>query len=171
MDTLPKRFMDKVNFTSDCWLWIGVKNDGGYGQFSLNGKKIRSHRFVWEHFKGEIPKGMEVCHKCDVPNCVNPNHLFLGTHQDNMADKTAKGRNPHMSGEKNGSAKLSQSQVDEIRRLYRRQKRGKNGTIGEYTTRGLAEKFGVGKSQIIRILNQKSWLSNGQDNRYESRSS
>lgn len=69
----------------DCWLWKGTINNG-YGIFYCNGLRIRAHIISYIIFKNEVPKGKEVCHKCDNPSCVNPNHLYLGTHQDNMKD-------------------------------------------------------------------------------------
>lgn len=77
---------------SGCWLWTGGANDMGYGSLGIGGKKLYAHRASYEWFHGAIPKGMEVCHKCDVPLCVNPDHLFLGTHKENMSDSARKGR-------------------------------------------------------------------------------
>ena len=77
---------------SGCWLWIGVKNKKGYGQYSINDRPGLAHRKSWTIFKGEIPNKLFVCHKCDVTSCVNPEHLFLGTNKDNMKDMATKGR-------------------------------------------------------------------------------
>lgn len=75
------------------WMWIGSKTPNGYGKLSINNKTVGAHRIVWEMFRGPIPKGMFVCHHCDTPGCVNPYHMFLGTHTDNMKDCASKGRN------------------------------------------------------------------------------
>ncbi len=75
---------------SGCWLWTGSGNQRGYGLFFVNRKCISTHRASWVIHNGEIPKKMHVLHKCDVPACVNPQHLFIGTHQDNMRDMMEK---------------------------------------------------------------------------------
>lgn len=77
---------------SDCWIWKGCRNWANYGTMRKNGKNAFTHRIAWEIYKGEIPKGLFVLHRCDNPPCCNPEHLFLGTPQDNSRDMTAKGR-------------------------------------------------------------------------------
>jgi len=86
------RFFQKVNKTDKCWLWTGALNSRGYGCFSIDRKSKLAHRYSYEIYKGEIPKGMYVCHACDVPNCVNPDHLWLGTASDNIKDMFKKDR-------------------------------------------------------------------------------
>lgn len=80
---------------SGCWLWLGTTNPLGYGRFRLDGKTLSAHRVAYELFESKIPNNLCVCHKCDVRCCVNPAHLFLGTHKDNEQDKLAKGRHRH----------------------------------------------------------------------------
>src|ERR1700761_773896 len=91
-----------------CWIWNGAVSGNGYGINTRAGKGKRMHREYYTHFKGPIPEGMHVCHRCDVPRCVNPDHLFLGTNADNMADKVAKGRQTRGAASK--SARLTEKQ-------------------------------------------------------------
>lgn len=94
--------MRRVQKTSSCWIWLGGGNEkSGYGHASFKSRTQGAHRVAWLLFRGAIPKGRFVLHKCDVRRCVKPAHLFLGTHQDNMDDMYAKGRGP--TGNKNGS--------------------------------------------------------------------
>lgn len=86
------RFWSKVRRGSSCWTWSGRIGDRGYGQFDDGDRTLRAHRVAWTLTRGEIPAGMQVLHRCDNPACVRPDHLFLGTHDDNMRDMAAKGR-------------------------------------------------------------------------------
>lgn len=103
---------------SGCWLWIGADygNDDGYGRFCLGGRNQKAHRCSWQLYVGEIPSGMLVLHKCDTPGCVNPDHLYLGTHADNTRDKESRNRGNQAKGEDHGFAKLTEQDVIEIRK-------------------------------------------------------
>lgn len=141
---LPDDFLQRVEKTDTCWLWKGNKKENGYGRYFIgSGRYIRAHRFSWSHLNGEIPKGLLVLHKCDVRECVKPDHLYLGTHKDNMRDMRLKGR---------VASRLTYSQVTEIRKTYQR------GVPGEFSQMGLAKKYGVGYSHIAAIVNNKLWI-------------
>lgn len=127
-----KTFWDYVNKTESCWLWTGRLSISGYGQFRQNKRFHRAHRVAWEITNGAIPDGLCVCHKCDVRHCVNPEHLFIGTCQDNANDRVAKGRSHipskecavHLiagkfkTGTSNPRGKFTDEQIAEIRRRY-----------------------------------------------------
>lgn len=113
-------------------------------------KLLNAHRVAWIITHGEVPKGMLVCHKCDNPPCCNPNHLFLGTHADNVRDCVRKKRKNPVHGERQWCAILSESDVREIRRRYVF-RGGKNSTLG------LAKEFGVDRSTITAITTGRIW--------------
>lgn len=146
------RFFLRVTKTPTCWLWSGCLFGNGYGDFSPTKEKrhILAHRFSYEIHLGEIPNGMHVCHRCDVRNCVNPAHLFIGTAKDNMLDMIQKGRRtpgPFMYGTTNPACKLSWDKVREMRSLHLK-----------LTYDQLADKFGVSKSLVGEIVRGRIWL-------------
>jgi hypothetical protein len=149
--SLWDRFHDKVmpEPNTGCWLWTGATKELGYGVIGLGRREegtAKAHRVAWKLYKGEIPEGMNVLHRCDMPACVNPRHLFCGTLADNMQDCVQKGRNfvPNNKGENAKWAKLDAEKVAEIRT------RKLKGT--EY-----ARQYGVSKSAIYEIWRGKNW--------------
>lgn len=135
-----------------CWLWSGSTIKHGYGQIHTKlGDKyvtILAHRFFYEHHKGSIPDGHHICHDCDNPNCVNPDHLWVGTQKDNMIDMINKGRSNHIYGERHTKAKLTDSQVIEVREKY---------STGRYTQQELANLYKIDRSSIGRIVRFDTW--------------
>jgi hypothetical protein len=128
--------------TSGCWLWLGRPQSTGYGQLHVSGKRTLAHRYSWELEIGPIPDGMYVLHRCDNRLCVNPDHLFVGTHQDNMDDMVRKGRCP--TGEDHWNAKLTRKDVTAIRKSTKSQ-------------RALAREYGVGQKNISHIITERTW--------------
>jgi len=149
--TLEERFWEKVDKKSDskCWEWTASLRSDGYGQlhYIQDGRRycLPAHRLSWSiHFK-EVPHGKQVLHRCDNPKCVNPNHLFLGTNEDNRQDMVNKKR--HMFGEKHISAKLKETNILYIRRAY---------TNGRSLS-ALAREFDVYPSTIERVVKERTW--------------
>lgn len=138
------RYADKASHPDGCWVWTAYVNPNGYGTLFWEGKKHFAHRISWEAVHGPISPGMFVCHTCDNRRCVNPNHLWLGTQADNVADMVVKGRRQMAKGEESGRAVLSENDVRAIRRSKENQKT-------------LAAVYGVGKNTIHCIVRGKSW--------------
>jgi len=152
-----RRFWKYVNKTESCWLWFGSRMPRGYGTILLQashrgGKRRLVHRVSWTLRNGQIPLGFCVCHHCDVPNCVNPSHLFLGTLSDNMKDAAKKGRlhcqkNPHeYRGESNSRSVLKDTDIRKIRSLK-----------GKMTYREIGEIYNMTKGGIGHIMRGESW--------------
>jgi len=145
--TLEERFLDRClpEPNSGCWLWGGSWfPKTGYGQIKVRGKPEGAHRVSWELHCGPVPQGLCVLHKCDVRPCVNPAHLFLGTHRDNTADMFRKRRANTAHSERHGKVKLTAEQVRAIRESTRSQRED-------------ALAFGVHPSSISLIKAGKNW--------------
>ena len=138
-----------TKFEDRCWMWCGAKDRDGYGHIKVKGKLRVAHRLSWEIYIGPIPEGLNVLHHCDTPPCVNPAHLFLGTDRDNTRDMIAKGRrhNSPAVGEQVGSSKLTEEQIQEIRRLY----------YPGVNQKELGLRFKVAQSAISKIVTKKNW--------------
>lgn len=141
-----------------CWEWSGARSTAGYGQLRTGGRLGYAHRFSYQHFVGPIPPKMQVCHKCDNPPCVNPNHLFVGTAKDNAADMVRKGRgaNGDRTRSRDVLAKLNPANVVDIRRDYVAHSRHAN-------TKTLARKYGVTQAAIWYVIAGRTWTDVTQD--------
>lgn len=147
----------EVDLETMCWNWIGTINRGSkkqYGSIKANGKSVAAHRFSWEFYNNsKIPTGMIVMHKCDNPKFVNPMHLQLGTHKENMEDMVSKNRqakgdsfskrNP-AKGSRNGLSKLTEHQAMEIFKDTRSQ-------------RSIAQQYGISQAVVHNIKSMKTW--------------
>ena len=145
-----ERFHGKYEKSGDCWIWVAGTRPNAkgtlYGRHYMdNGKSIGAHRFSYMLHHGDIPTGGYICHKCDTPLCVNPDHLFLSDHKGNMEDMVKKGRSYKGSGEKANSSKLTNEQATEIRRSTLSQSK-------------LSKIYNVSQSTISRIKNMETYV-------------
>lgn len=138
---MDEKFMARVRKdpSTGCWLWTGEVNAKGYGRTWVNGKREKAHRVAWRETNGPIPEGMVLCHRCDRPSCVNPDHLFLGDMRVNAIDMVRKGRAP--------AAKLSRSRAEEIRTRVQ---------AGE-SMRSIAREVGVDPKTIRLLVRGATW--------------
>jgi len=145
------RFWEKVNKTRGCWLWTACcqgdtkSKAGGYGSFRVQGKNVTAHRYSWILHNGPVPDGLHVLHDCDVRTCVNPRHLYLGTHQDNMRDRTERQRLTPIVGEGHANSKLTDDDVRWIRST--------DGML----QREMAEILGISQTNVGFIKRGVTW--------------
>jgi hypothetical protein len=157
---IEKRFWERIqkqatvtspHVSTPCWLWTGGKKSNGYGVLGNLGKLVHVHRLSYQLHYGDLPMGKpHVCHHCDNPACVNPEHLFAGDDRDNGEDRANKGRNviPDNNGAKNPAAILTAEKVLAIRARHD----GKHGSISR-----LAREFGVDRTTVSLIVKRKTW--------------
>ncbi len=146
--TTEQRFWAKVNKTDGCWLWTAGLDNNGYGCFWHNGTMHKAPRISWLLTTGAEPGGAFVCHHCDTPACVRPDHLFLGTQRDNLRDMSSKGRRRAGVGERHRSAKLTESDVLKIRQMF----------TGHWATAAdMASHHGITVRSVYDIVNRKTW--------------
>lgn len=153
MTPIPESHVDKTASPRGCWLWTGGRNEKGYGKLHVGAGRYRYvHRVAYENAFGELRRDLCVCHRCDVRNCINPEHLFLGTYAENTADMVAKGRNRPMragstDGEHHYQHKLTDALVVEIRRRIRAGEKGSH----------IAEELGVSSATISEAKTGRLW--------------
>lgn len=143
----------EVRGLDECWPWKAQRMRDGHGVISAPGdagRPLLAHRVAYELAGHQIPAGLVVMHRCDVPYCVNPDHLAVGTQAENIADMFAKGRNRTraLKGEHNPSAILTEEKVQRIRRLY---------ATGRYTQHELAGEIGITRAAVCDVVRRKSW--------------
>lgn len=126
-----------------CWLWTG---GGVYPAFTVDGESYPAHRWILAQKTGDVGNGLEACHRCDTPACVNPDHLFWGTEKDNARDSMTKGR--RATGTRNTNARLTASIVSQMKQRY---------CAGAVTQRALAREYGVSQRAVVMALNGITW--------------
>jgi hypothetical protein len=144
--SLAERLMARCTKNGGCWDWNGSADAKGYGRLNIGNKPVLAHRASWEAFRGQIPNGSYVLHKCDNPRCIRPEHLFLGDQQMNMEDKMKKKRHRYgvSKGTDHGCSKLTEQQVLEIR-------------ASSGPSRIIAEQYGISGRQVRDIRALKVW--------------
>jgi len=151
VETFFNKFKSKVELKTDtdCWEWNAGKNVHGYGLVRFNKKTSLAHRVSYKIFNGDIPKNMKVLHICDNPVCVNPEHLRLGSHVENMIDMARKGRQ--------GSQVLQLEDVVAIKKFLKRRNRSKTGRMEYGASRFLCRWFNVSRETITQIISGRNW--------------
>jgi hypothetical protein len=142
---LKKRLLSKIEVDgAGCWNWTGAKRHG-YGAIRVDGKTLGAHAVAFMVYRGPIKKREHVCHRCDNPACINPDHLFTGSPADNVADKVAKGRQSRQKGVDAARVKLTEADVRDIR------------DATGIPLREIGRRFGVSHVQVLRIRSGQSW--------------
>ena len=156
LQSIEARLNAYINKTPTCWLWTKNTYNYGYGKLSIGrGRQVRAHRYMYEKYKGKIPKDMNVLHTCDTPQCCNPEHLFLGNQTDNMKDAQGKGRIGYrvFYGENNHNSKITLEIAKEIIKLF---------ATGQYYQQELGKMFGVSQATVSKIILGYTWTRNGE---------
>lgn len=141
-----ERFWSKVEKTPTCWNWTSPRFSEGYGEFYCQGKNWVATRWLWTQLNGPIPAGGFLCHACDNPPCVRPEHLYLGNTQSNMDDREVHGHT--VRGTASPNSRLTDDQVAEIRRRY---------AAGGVSQQKLADEYGVNQTTVSRVVSEKTY--------------
>lgn len=144
---MKKKILDNIEVVNECWIWKGATNAKGYGNLRDGHRTKLAHRASYEAFNGNILHGLCVLHTCDNRSCVNPDHLWQGTHEDNAKDRQKKGRSADRQGEKHGRAKLNENEISEILKMLEK----------GFPQRQIAKLYHVHQSTIYKINVRKNW--------------
>lgn len=144
--TIKQTLLTRSSLVGECRIWDGARTTAGYGELVVNKILWYTHRLSYLLFKGALPKGMSVCHSCDTPSCINPDHLWLGSQADNLQDARQKGRTK--MGSQCFWAKLTERDIVNIRLLY---------AAGNVSQSELAAQFNVAQQHISKVINLKRW--------------
>lgn len=142
------RFLANVDGSGDCWIWVGRRDDRGYGVLGVAGRYWKAHRLSYALHNGDLPADSFICHRCDNPPCVNPAHLYAGDAATNARDAKERERIVSHGGEKCGKARITWDIVHGIRENY---------ATGRYRQVDLAAKYGVGQPHVSSIIRRKVW--------------
>jgi hypothetical protein len=145
-----ERFWGHTEASGDCLEWRRARTPAGYGALRHKGRFLYAHRVAWEIENGPIPDGLHVLHSCDNPPCCNPAHLRIGTHADNVGDMHERGRarSCGLAGERHPMARLTETQVAEIRARY---------AAGGVTQYELAPEYGISQAHLSKVVSGKNW--------------
>lgn len=159
MDKIKERFIKKTGnkLENGCIEWKACVLGNGYGRFQVGGKCKLAHRVAYGLFKGKIPEGQNVLHKCDNRKCVNVDHLFLGTAKDNAVDRKEKNRGFKPNGLNNPNIKLSLQEVKKIQKLLEKGEKLREELKEHYTHKAIAKKFNVNRVTVLVIATKKHW--------------
>lgn len=146
--SIESRLQKHTKLSNGCWVFNGSLDKDGYGVFTYGrGKQVRAHRMAFEFYVGPIPNLILVCHSCDNPSCINPEHLFLGSPKDNTQDMIKKQRRPVLSGDDHPNAKLTEHQAHEIKQLRKQ----------NVPLRSIANQYGISFQTVSSIAKGTTW--------------
>lgn len=147
----------EMMWDTGCLEWKGAKNENGYGRLWNGQRLVYAHRAMWECESGPIPPGMSICHKCDNPRCIEPDHLFCATHAENMRDSVVKQRRRNGAEKRRGKPSATRGAKHELAKIGENEVRAILKDHADWQAKPLAEKFGVSISLIYGIRKGRNW--------------